>query len=333
MSNNLIKDVFNNKINLISYFFVFCILTTLFVNLIHRTNTVDNLSKKNDYKIIVSERLTNKINYSIYFDRNCVLSESNEERKRVRWVWPKIYFEAFNFVKDFNKSAPYYLNIFFFSFLMFGIYFFLSQTYNLTWPYQFIILFYLSFILQNPLGEYQFSILETFFISTAMFLSKEKKFLAFLIIVSLAQLNRESGFLISFIWLLFNKTEYKNVIFAIIISLFLFVISNFRIIECLINPDFFVPGEYQTGQFNLSDVEKSINNLSFIKVLLMNFIIPFGAIYFFLFSSKKINLILLFLTTVYMVIFIVTIPWMHMAVRMLLLPFFIASIHFKNIKY
>ena len=77
-------------------------------------------------------------------------------------------------------------------------------------------------MLQNPLGEYQFSILETFFISIAMFLSKKKKFLPFLIVVSLAQLNRESGFLISFIWLLFNKTEYKNVIFVIIISLFFF---------------------------------------------------------------------------------------------------------------
>lgn len=335
MPNNLIKNILNNKINLISYFFVFSILTTLFVNLVHnyKVDGINYNNFNNNFKIKVSETLTDKKSYELYFDRDCVISESNEERKRVRWIWPKIYFETFNFVKNFNEVAPYYLNIFFFSFLMFGIYFFLSQTYNLTWPYQFIILFYLSFILQNPLGEYQFSILETFFISIAMFLSKKKKFLLFLIVVSLAQLNRESGFLISFIWLLFNKTEYKNVFFVIIISLFFFVMFNFKIIECLINPDFFVPGEYQTGQFNLSDVGKSINYLSFIKVLLLNFIIPFGSIYFFLFSSKKISLILLFLTTVYMVIFIVTIPWMHIAVRMLLLPFLIASIYFKNIKY
>ena len=182
MLNNLIKNILNNKINLISYFFVFSILTTLFVNLVHNYYKVDDINYNNfnnSFKIKASETLTDKKSYGLYFDRNCVISESNEERKRVRWIWPKIYFEAFNFVKNFNEVAPYYLNIFFFSFLMFGIYFFLSQTYNLTWPYQFIILFYLSFILQNPLGEYQFSILETFFISIAMFLSKKKKILTF----------------------------------------------------------------------------------------------------------------------------------------------------------
>ena len=45
---------------------------------------------------------------------------------------------------------------------------------------------------------------------------------------------------------------------------------NFNIFDCLLNPKFFVPLEYQYGQFNFSEIGKSIGYLSAIKVIFIN---------------------------------------------------------------
>ena len=214
--------------------------------------------------------------------------------------------------------------------LIFTSCYFLFKTFNLNWHYKFIFLFYIAFIFQHALGEYQFSILETFFISFAIFLSKFKKFYLFSLIVILAQLNRESGFLISLFWLVFNEKEYKKTILIIFASLSVFSILNFKIIECLVNPDFFIPGEYQMGQFNISNVGVTISYASFLKVLMLNFFIPFGSIYYVIFTSVKINKALLFITTIYLIIFLVAIPWHHIAVRLMLLPILIGCFYFKD---
>jgi hypothetical protein len=338
MFNNLRNIILSKKsISIISSFFIFVIITSCFINYIHSTfdqsstyqgstSSISNLELKTKF----SENLFSGELYELVFDRNCVVSESNEERKRVRWVWPYLYQNLFQLSSIFSEVAPYYVNILFFSLLIFCSYYFLFKAFNLSWHYKFIFLFYIAFVFQNALGEYQFSILETFFISFAIFLSKFKKFYLFLLIVVLAQLNRESGFLISLFWLVFNEKEYKKIIITIFVSLTVFSILNFRIIECLVNPDFFIPGEYQIGQFNISDVGVTINYASFLKVLMLNFFIPFGSIYYVIFTSVKINRALLFMTTVYLVIFLVAIPWHHIAVRLMLLPILIGSFYFKD---
>ena len=334
---NYLKKNFNLKkiISLISSFFIFVIITSCFVNYIHNNfdsflgSPVSALSGQ-ELKTKYSENLINEERYQGFFNRDCVVSESNEERKRVRWVWPYFYLNLFEFSLTISDVAPYYVNILFFSIIIFFSYYLLFKSLNLSWHYKFIFLFYTAFIFQNTLGEYQFSILETFFISFAILLSKYKKFFLFILIVALAQLNRESGFVISLFWLVFNQKEYKKVFLSILISLSFFSIINFKIIECLINPKFFIPGEYQVGQFNLSDVGDTINYASFIKVLLLNFFIPFGTIYYLLLSSNKINKALLFITSLYLVIFLVAIPWHHIAVRLMLLPILISSFYFKN---
>ena len=336
MFDNLRTIIFSKKnISIISSFFIFVIITSCFINYIHNnfdnfiegsTSSISNVELKTKF----SENLTNAQRYEHFFNRDCVVSESNEERKRVRWLWPYLYLNLFQLSSIVSEVAPYYVNILFFSLLIFSSYFFLFKAFNLSWHYKFIFLFYIAFVFQNVLGEYQFSILETFFISFAIFLSKFKKFYLFLLIVILAQLNRESGFLISLFWLVFNEKEYKKIILAIFVSLSVFSILNFRIIECLVNPDFFIPGEYQVGQFNISDVGVTISYASFLKILMLNFFIPFGSIYYVIFTSVKINRALLFMTTVYLVIFLVAIPWQHIAVRLMLLPILIGSFYFKD---
>ena len=68
---------------------------------------------------------------------------------------------------------------------------------------------------------------------------------------------------------------------------------NFDIISCLINPKFLIPIENQEGQFNFSEIGNSINYLSALKVILVNFIIPFGFSFYVYFTTEKKNKIIL----------------------------------------
>ena len=78
----------------------------------------DNTSLKKNF----SEYLTDKTNYFFYFDRNCVDSESKEDRKRVRWVLPYLYYNFYNQLNLLGDTAPYYSHILFFSIIYFNLF-------------------------------------------------------------------------------------------------------------------------------------------------------------------------------------------------------------------
>ena len=340
-------------INLITNFFIFVIITSIFINKVHQMHlgqiqpyekngviekneedsilyviNEDNTSLKKNF----SEYLTDKTNYFFYFDRNCVVSDSNEDRKRVRWVLPYLYYNLYNQLNFLGDTGPYYTHILLFSVILFFAYLLIFKTFSLGWEYKFVFLFYLTFVFQNPIAEYQFTIIETFLMTVALFASRYKKFKIFVTSVILAQLNRESGFLLGLLWLVFNDKEINKLIIAVTLSALVFIIFNFKIIDCLINPDFFVSSEYHVGQFNFSDVGKTLSYASFLKLMLLNFFIPFGSIFYILFTTKNKNMAILILTCIYLVVFIVVIPWQHIIVRLLLLPLFISSIYFKNLE-
>ena len=94
----------------------------------------------------------------------------------------------------------------------------------------------------------------------------------------MAVLNRESGFILLSFWLIFNK-EFKKLFFSFITILIIFLITNFETINCIINPKFFIPLEKQVGQVNFSDLS-SISLLSLVKLIIINFVIPFGIIFY-----------------------------------------------------
>lgn len=349
MNQNLFKNF--NLFKFLSNIFILIIITSIFINYIHRNSIFSNITvytqngevvktDKNEHlyfknnknvKILYSGFLTGKDNYSAYFNRDCVVSESSEERKRVRWIWPYFYYQMFNQVDNLSKTAPYYTNILFFSFLLFLTYFFIFKAFPIPESYKFLFLFFIAFVFQNPLGEHQFSIVETFLMSLAFYASRFKKFKVFVLAVLLAQLNRESGFLLGFIWLVFNK-DFKKTCLAIAIAGVAFGTVNYDIITCLINPKFYIPLEYQKGQFNLEDVGNTISIASMAKVILLNFIIPFGSIFYLIFTTSKRNNVILFLTTIYFIIFLVVLPWQHIAVRLMLLPILLSVIYFKNLE-
>ena len=238
----------------------------------------------------------------------------------------------YNQLNVLGDTAPYYSHILFFGIILFFAYLLIFKTFSLVWEYKFIFLFYLTFVFQNPIGEYKFTIIETFLMTLALFASRYKKFKIFVTSVVLAQLNRESGFLLGLLWLVFNDKEINKLIIAVTLSALVFIIFNFKIIECFIYIDSFVSREYQVGQFNLSDVGKTMSYPSFLKIMLLNFFIPFGSIFYILFTTKNKNMAILILTSIYLVIFIVAIPCQHINVRLLLLPLFISSIYFKNLE-
>ena len=165
-----------------------------------------------------------------------------------------------------------------------------------------------------------------FFFSLALYASKYKKFLLFLFSSTLAVLNRESGFIIILSWLLFNK-DYRKLIITFCVSGFLFIILNLDIIECLINPKFFVPLENQKGQTDIQDI-MSIGLVSFVKLLIVNFFLPFGLAFYFILKCKEKNKILIFMLLIYLFVFLIATPLHHISLRLIILPLIFTSIYF-----
>ena len=203
----------------------------------------------------------------------------------------------------------------------------LNKTFNLKHRYNYIFLIYITFIFQQHLSEYSYSIFEMFFLSTALYASKNKKHFLFFSSCMLAILNRESGFLIILTWLIFNNNDYKKVIYFFFASGLIFFVVNFDILKCLLNPKFFIPLENQKGQIDISDVP-NINVISFGKLVFANFLLPFGLYFYYLFFSKNKNKILIILSFIYVLIFVFATPLHHISVRMILLPLIFTAIYF-----
>ena len=148
----------------------------------------------------------------------------------------------------------------------------------------------------------------------------------FLFSSTLAVLNRESGFIVILSWLLFNK-DYRKLIITFCVSGFLFIILNLDIIECLINPKFFVPLENQKGQTDIQDI-MSIGLVSFVKLLIVNFFLPFGLAFYFILKCKVKNKILIFMLLIYLFVFLIATPLHHISLRLIILPLIFTSIYF-----
>ena len=164
-----------------------------------------------------------------------------------------------------------------------------------------------------------------FFLSVALYASKNKNILLLTLISILAVLNRESGFLIPLTWLIFNY-DYKKFIIAFALVFGSFLAVNFNLIECIFKPKFFIPLEPQAGQINISDL-KNLNIFSIVKLLMINFIFPFGIIVFNYLKSGIKNNFFVLIVFLYFVMFILAIPIHHVAVRMIILPLIFTSFY------
>ena len=278
-----------------------------------------------EFKSQINERLSADETYDYILEKKCQITGNMHDRHKVRWV--KAFFLK-NFFQNFaklNQNLPYYVNILLHSLLIFLTLIFLNKSFNLEDKHILFFLLYISYVFQNHLGEYSYSIFEMFFVSVAIFASKNKKILLLIVVSTLAVLNRESGMLIPFIWLVFNK-DLKKVIICLATITIIFIIVNWHLISCILNPKFFIPMEYQGGQINFSDIV-SINIISLVKLFLINFIIPFGIIFYNYVKYNSQNKFLLGLTVIYILMFLFATPLHHLAVRLIILPIIVLSFY------
>ena len=328
------------------YVSVFFYLIVVFVNYTH--NSYDPY-KKIDYKIKnsqtdyytksenikktlkedISKNLSADETYSFFFNKICKVSGDMHDRHKVRWVKELFLKEFFIFSKRINTNAPYYANILLHSLILFLTFFLINKTFNYNKKYNYLFLLYITFIFQQYIGEYSYSIFETFFLSLALYFSKNKKIFLFFISCLFGILNRESGFIILLTWFIFNN-DIKKILLVTLITIIIFLIINIDYINCIINPKFFIPLENQSGQINFSDILKN-NFFSNFKLIFVNFLMPFGVIFYFIHHSSKKNKILLLVSLFYLLIFIFAAPAHHVAIRMILLPIIFCAIHFNEV--
>ena len=311
----------------------FFLIIFVFINFIHNSSSKYKLIENNifsklnniEFKDNFNKTLTSNESYDSIINGDCEITGDMHNRHKVRWV--KSYFlkNIFQISNNLNTNLPYYVNILLHSFLIFATLFFLDKTFNLKKKYIIFFLLYITFIFQGYLGEYSYSIFEMFFFSVALFASKRKNLFLFCLVSSLAVLNRESGFILLVIWLIFND-NYKQFLLSLILTLLVFLSLNFNTINCMINPKFFIPLERQEGQINFSDL-KSINVFSLTKLFMINFIIPFGIIFYNFLKNKIKNNFFVLVTFVYFFTFLIATPIHHAAVRLVILPLIILSFY------
>ncbi len=334
-SNNF-DNIFRTE-NILN-FSAFILVIFVFINFIHNSSNRYQLVENNTYVKMSNFEFKKNINnlliadstYAYKLDNKCEITGNMHDRHKVRWVKALFLKHVFKTSHSINPSLPYYVNILLHSFLIFLTLIFLNKAFKLEKIFIVFFLLYITFIFQQYLGEYSYSIFEMFFMSIALYASKNKNILLLTLVSILAVLNRESGFLIPLMWLIFNS-DYKKLIICCGIVFTTFVALNFNLIECLFNPKFFIPLENQRGQTNIVDL-KQLNILSVGKLLIINFIFPFGIIIFNYIKSNIKNNFFIIIVSLYFLIFLVAIPMHHVAVRMLILPLIFTSFYLARQK-
>lgn len=314
------------KKNFFIYTLVFFYLTVVFINYTHGSY---DFYKKETFKEDISKKLTADETYSFVLNKSCEVSGNMHDRHKVRWIKVLFLKKFFIFTKSLHPIAPYYTNVFLHSLILFLTFFLINKTFDYNKKYNYLFLLYITFIFQQPIGEYSYSIFETFFLSLALYSSKNKKIFLFFISCLFGILNRESGFIILLTWFIFNNDIIKNLIITLITTI-IFLIINLDYINCMINPKFFIPLENQEGQINFSDMLKN-NIFSNFKLIFVNFLMPFGIIIYFIVLSSKKNKALILVSLLYLSTFIFAAPAHHVAIRMILLPIIFCAIHFNGV--
>ena len=334
-SNNF-DNIFRTE-NILN-FSAFILVIFVFINFIHNSSNRYQLVENNTYVKMSNFEFKKNINnlliadstYAYKLDKKCEITGNMHDRHKVRWIKALFLKHIFKISHSTNPSLPYYVNILLHSFLIFLTLIFLNKAFKLEKIFIVFFLLYITFVFQQHLGEYSYSIFEMFFVSIALYASKNKNILLLSLVSILAVLNRESGFLIPLVWLIFNS-DYKKLIICCGIVFTTFVALNFNLIECLFNPKFFIPLERQESQVNISDLKYS-NFFSLGKLLIINFIFPFGIIILNYIKSNIKNNFFVIIVSLYFLMFLFATPIHHVAVRMIILPLIFTSFYLAKQK-
>jgi len=192
----------------------------------------------------------------------------------------------------------------------------------------FLTLFLYSF--NGHVGEFDYSTTEALCISIALYSVLNKRILLFSIVTSVAILNRESGFLLLSLWVIFNgifvSKLYKNLYF--LLPPFVFIIANFPIFSCLFQDKFLVSADKLPGQITFHILFDGLwGFIRGILAILFNYIIIFLPPYIAYKWLSNINFIdstiikkIMLVIGLYMALFIVATPLQHMSVKFIMAP-------------
>jgi hypothetical protein len=287
------------------------------------------------------ENLYSKITNStdgFYNDRTCNQSYSLEERKKLRWVGQKIKNNVLE--KSYEISGPRGIAASFISihaFLIMLCYFFTRKTIhkivgqNLNREIEnislLLFLTLLLFIFNGHTSEFSFSIIEGLCIAAAIYLSKMGRIVSFILVICIAILNRESGFLIMSLWFIFNPFLNRNIAFFFIpIALFLSV--NYDVIKCMTDPALYLGSE--DFKINKELVNMGDYMSLFIRVMFNHGVFIFIMITVLISARKdnffyKVILRIFLVYLLYTIVFIIFTPVSHLSIKYIILPLVVIS--------
>ena len=192
----------------------------------------------------------------------------------------------------------------------------------------FLTLFLYTF--NGHVGEFNYSVTEALFVSAAFYSALKKRIFLFAIIVSLAVLNRESGFILLSLWVLFNglylKKFYQN--FYLLLPPVVFIIANFSILQCLFQDNFLISSAQLPGQVTYNIFFDGLwGFIRGILALFFNYIIYLGPTYIAYKWLSKVESLdvtifkkIISVLGVYVLVFLVGTPLNHMSVKFIIVP-------------
>lgn len=278
---------------------------------------------------------------ALFFDRDCKVTGSLEERKRLRYVLKSV--EAFMFKPVFQSigSAGFGILFVLYNSLFLALIpiilissskvYFKKQLDSLkdasdtvlkiiVYFSFFVFYFYCTFF---SLSEFTYSIFESFCIAGGIYFAFNKNIIGFLFVLMLSSINRESGVLMGILYPLINRSSLKYYFLPILAFLFLIVLNR-DLGSCLYDIRFYLLTVPQKGQFTFFDIKEQ-GLLPFAKIFIQNFL-PFLAFEMLLLSGAKlkreITRLRIFIY-LYFVIFLFATPLQHMSIKLILIPIFI----------
>jgi len=257
-------------------------------------------------------------------DRSCGVSGSLENRKRLRWVIRANELKLYKYIyQNVSNIAPYYFYIVYHSLIIFISFLIIGEIVPLNNLQKVLYICCVMYIFQFQLSEITYSVHELLLMSMALLASYKKKSSLLIFTVLVAIHNRESGVVLSFVWILFN-TSWRPIIMSLILSISIWLgVTNFDIINCVFSNNFLISNKPQIGQIGMWSIfDGSVSVISFVRILVEGYVIPFLIIYCFYKTNYMFNrkLLIGFVLT-YLLIFLVATPLLHHSVKLLLIPF------------
>ena len=276
---------------------------------------------------------------TFYSDRTCNQTYTLEERKKLRWVTQKIQNNIF--IKSYEKFGPRGLAASFISIhAIFITLCFLFTKMTIAkivdnkklykHSEQLTLLLFLTlllYIFNGHTSEFSFSIIEGACIAAAMYFSRIGKIILFTFIVSIAVLNRESGFLIIFLWFIFNPKFDRNIVYFFV-PMALFLGVNYDILKCMVDPALYIG----SADYKINKTLGSMGDyISFMMALIFNYGVFYTLMSVIVYLARKNSIFYKEIKPIYLVfmlytlIFIIFTPVSHLSIKYIVLPMVVIS--------